>query len=165
MVDKIMNTGYPKNMEEKYRREIEDLMEKYKDSSLDVINMELQKLADKYNNMGRNDFDGLSPEQMSGLLYSNCNENMIKIKDDKGEDIPIIKQVKYYLDIIKENKEIKLTKAGNLPPVIVKEIYSKKYLPDMMIESGICKLTKETDVPTIQFLYKDVLGYDLHGYM
>jgi hypothetical protein len=125
-------------------------MEKYKNYSLDVINMELQKLADKYNNMGRNDFDGLSPEQMSGLLYFNCNENMIKIKDDKGEDIPIIKQVKYYLDIIKENKEIKLTKVGNLPPVIVKEIYSKKYLPDMMIELGITKLTKETDVPTIE---------------
>jgi hypothetical protein len=150
MVDKIMNIGYSKNMEEKYRREIENLMEKYKDSPLDVINMELQKLADKYNNMGRNDFDGLSSEQMNGLLYFNCNENMIKIKDDKGEDIPIIKQIKYYLDIIKENKEIKLTKVGNLPPVIVKEIYSRKYLPDIMIELGISKLTKETDVQTIE---------------
>lgn len=137
-------------MEDNYRKDIENILEKYKNYPLDVINLELQKLADKYNNIGRNDFDGLSPEQMRGLLYLNCNENMIKIKDDKGEDIPIIKQVKYYLDIIKENKEIKLTKAGYLPPVIVKEIYSKKYLPDMMVELGISKLTKEADVKTIE---------------
>jgi hypothetical protein len=126
--------------------------EQYKNYPHDVINLELQKLAVKYNNMSRSEFDGLSPEQMSGLLYSNCNENMIKIKDDKGEDIPIIKQVRFYLNIIKESREIKLTKAGNLPPVIVKEVYSKKYLPDMMIELGISKLTKETDVKTIELM-------------
>jgi hypothetical protein len=136
-------------MDDTYRKEIEDLMEKYKDAPLDVINMELQKLSDKYNNMGRSEFDGLSPAQMMGLLRFKCNENMIKIKNDKGDDIPIIKQAKYFLSITKENKEIKLTRVGNLPPVIVKDIYSKKYLPDAMIESGIGTLTKETDVKTI----------------
>ncbi|MDR0639329.1 MAG: hypothetical protein LBG27_10605 [Spirochaetaceae bacterium] len=137
-------------MEDRYRKEIEGILEKYKDSPLDVINIKLQELTYKYNNMGRSDFDGLSPEQMRGLLYFNCNENMIKIKDDKGEDIPIIKQVKYYLNIVRENEGIKLTKAGNLPPAIVKEVYSKRYLPDMMIELGLRKITKETDVMTIE---------------
>jgi hypothetical protein len=150
MVDSIENIRYYKKMEEKFRKEIENLMEKHKYSSLAEINVELQKLAEKQNNTGRWEFDGLSPEQMRGLLYFSCNENMIKIKDDTGSEIPIIKQIKYYLDIVNNNKEIKLTKVGNLPPTIVKEIYSKKYLPDTMIELGISKLTKETDVATIE---------------
>jgi hypothetical protein len=137
-------------MEDKFKQEVNNLMEKYKTSSLDVINAELKKIVEKHNNTGRSKFDGLSPEQMRGLLYFNCNENIIKIKDDTGLDIPIIKQAKYYLNIINENREIKLTKVGNLPPAIVKEIYSKKYLPEIMFEFGIRKINKETDVKTVE---------------
>jgi hypothetical protein len=137
-------------MEENLRKELEALLETYQDAPLDVINQKMKAVTDTYNNRGLSDFDGLSPDQMYGLLYQNCNENMIKIKDDTGADIPIIQQIKYYLTLVRENKEIKLTKAGNLPPVIVKDIYSKKYLTDTHIELGISKLTKETDSPTIE---------------
>jgi hypothetical protein len=137
-------------MIDKFQQEVEKILELYKDSSLDVINNELQKLSDRYNNTGINDFDGLSPEQMRKLLYFKCNENMVKIKDEKGLDIPIIKQINYYLNVIKDNKEVKLTNAGYLPPKLVKEIYSNKYIEDDIIKLGYGKLTKETDSKTIE---------------
>ncbi|MDR2144388.1 MAG: hypothetical protein LBP29_08470 [Treponema sp.] len=140
-------------MEDAFRKELETLMEKHKYSSSDVINSELKKLADKHNNTGRTDFDGLSSEQMSKLLYFKLNENMIKIKDERGTNVPIIKQINYFLNIVEDAEEIKLTKAGHLPPAIVKDIYSQKYLTDDLIEWGISKLTKETDSTTVELTH------------
>lgn len=137
-------------MDDNLRKDLEKLMKTFDGVSFDDMNEKLEELTHKYNNMGQKDFDGLSPEQMQGLLYSNCGENLIKIKDNKGLDIPLIKQIAYYLNIIDANKEIKLTKAGNLPPVIVKEIYSQKFIADCDIETGITKLTKETDSVSIE---------------
>jgi hypothetical protein len=137
-------------MDNGFKKEVEQLMKTFDGFPLEVINEELKKLADKHNNAGQRDFDGLSSEQMHKLLYYNCDENMIKIKDNKGLDIPLIKQIAYYLNIIGENKEIKLTKVGNLPPSIVKDIYSKKFISDRDIELGITKLTKETDSVTVE---------------
>jgi hypothetical protein len=139
-----------KNMNDDFKKDAEQILKKFDGFPLAVINNELAKLTNKYNNTGKKDFDGLSPEQMRKLLYHNCNENMIRIKDNKGSDIPLIKQISYYLNLIGANKEIKLTKSGNLPPVVVKELYSQKFISDRDIEEGITKLTKETDSMTIE---------------
>jgi hypothetical protein len=137
-------------MEDNFRKDLEKMIKAFEGSSVEVINQELQKLTDKYNNTGMAEFDGLSPEQMKGLVYFNCGENMIKIKDAKGSDIPLVKQVSYFLDIVDAEKEIKLTKAGYLPPSIVKELYSQKFLSDFLVETGLKKLTKETDAQPIE---------------
>jgi hypothetical protein len=136
-------------MDDDFKKEIEQIIKSSDGFSLDLINKELQKLSEKHNNTGRKDFDGLSPGQMHKLVYYNCGENMIKLRDDKGADIPLIKQVSYFLHIIEAGGEIKLTKAGNLPPSIVKELYSQKFVLDHHIEWGITKLTKETDSMSI----------------
>jgi hypothetical protein len=138
-------------MDEKLRETIEKKMEKYGNSSIDVLNQQLKIIQNKYNNTGQDRFEGLSPEQMQGLLYGRWGENLITINQKKfdGNDIPIIKQLKYFLNIINKNHEIKLTKVGNIPPAIVKAIYSQKFITDNMIETGITKLTKETDVRSI----------------
>jgi hypothetical protein len=137
-------------MDDNFKKDVDQIMKTFDGFPLDVINNELRKLSDKYNSMGRKDFDGLSPDQMSKLLYHDCGENMIKIKDNRGSDIPLIKQISYYLNVIEANKEVKLTKVGNLPPSIVKELYSKKFISDYDIEAGITKLTKETDSMTVE---------------
>lgn len=49
------------------------------------------------------------------------------------------------IDHIDFKKGLKLTKTGNLPVRIVKEIYSKRIILDVPIEIGITKLSKETD--------------------
>jgi hypothetical protein len=86
---------------------------------------------------------------MFDLLYRDWGENIITIKDNYGDDIPIINQIKYFINIINNAGEIKLTKVGNLPPAIVREIYDKKILKDYIIETGIAKLIKETDSDSI----------------
>ncbi|MDR1315995.1 MAG: hypothetical protein LBK13_03895 [Spirochaetales bacterium] len=137
-------------MDDNFKKDAEQILKTFDGFPLAVINNELEKLTNKYNNTGQKDFDGLSPAQMRKLLYHHCDENMIRIKDNKGSDIPLIKQISYYLNLIEANKEIKLTKAGNLPPAIVKELYSQKFISDRDIEAGITKLTKETDSVTIE---------------
>jgi hypothetical protein len=137
-------------MEDNFRKDLEQIIKSFDGFSLEIINKEVEELTKRYNNMGRKEFDGLSPEQMSGLIYSNCGENLIKFKDNKGLDIPLVKQISYYLNIIDASKEIKLTKAGNLPPSIVKELYSQKFISDHDIELGITKLTKETDSMSVE---------------
>jgi hypothetical protein len=138
-------------MDENLRKQIEDMMKKYQNSSVDVINTHLQDIQNKYNNTGQDRFDGLSPELMRGILYGKWGENIITINPNKnnGDDMPIIKQIKYFLKIVEKEGEIKQTNTGNLPPSIVKDIYHQKYILDTAIELGITKLTKETDVDNI----------------
>ena len=118
------------------------------------LNKELQIYVDKYNNTGIDSFEGLSPAIMHDLLYNNWGNNIISINPNKldGKDIPIIMQIKYFIEELNQSNEIKLTKTGNLPPSIVKDIYKNKFISDRMIESGITKLTKETDVDNITFM-------------
>lgn len=107
------------------------------------------------NNTGIKEFDGLSPVQMDLIINYLFESNGIikiheKIREDVLAKIPFLQQVKYYLEILKREGEIKLTKAENLPPKIVKEIYAQGIIKDDAIERGITKLTKETDSLIIQ---------------
>jgi len=138
-------------MNETLKKEIDSIIKNNPNMSINELNKEFQLIVNKYNNMGMEDFEGLSPENMYNLLYSDWGKNIININPDNhnGDDIPIIGQIKYFINIIKESGQIKLTKAGYLPPVIVKKIYNEKYISDRMIEMGVTKLTKETDVDNI----------------
>ena len=64
-------------------------------------------------------------------------------------DIPLIKQIRFFINQIDLSNGIKLTKAGNLPPIIVKELYQQEILKDYFIDRGITKLSKETDCNAI----------------
>lgn len=89
---------------------------------------------------------GISEEQVfkneqlrvSVQLIINPNDNDIS-------EIPLIKQIRFFITQIERSNNVKLTKAGYLPPAIVKELYHQKILKDYVIEHGITKLTKETD--------------------
>ena len=78
----------------------------------------------------------------AGLPIINPNDNNIS-------EIPLIKQIRFFISQVACSKGIKLTKAGNLPPQIVKELYLQGILKDYPIEHGITKLTKETDCNSI----------------
>jgi hypothetical protein len=75
-------------------------------------------------------------------LIINPNNNDIS-------DIPLIKQIRFFIHQVDSSKGIKLTKAGNLPPLIVKELYQQEILKDYLIDRGITKLSKETDCNVI----------------
>ena len=84
----------------------------------------------------------MEQSQSTGLPVINPNDNDIS-------DIPLIKQIRFFINQVECSNSIKLTKAGNLPPLIVKELYLQGILKDYPIEHGITKLTKETDCNAI----------------
>jgi len=138
-------------MDPKLKTNIEKILEKNPNIPIDDLNNKIQIAIDEYNNTAENDFQGLSPQQMYDLLYKDWGENIISINTQKldGSDVPLIQQIRYFINLVNDAKEVKLTNRGYLPPSIVKDIYSQRFISDMMIELGTTKLTKETDVSNI----------------
>ncbi|WP_230458281.1 hypothetical protein [Leptospira weilii] len=108
-------------------------------------------MIEEINNTGLEEFDGLSPRQMHDILYEKKQNSFYKLNpnDKTVNEIPLVKQLRYFLNQIEVETEVKLTKAGNLPPTLVKELYSQKIFVDELIENGFTKLTKETDSNSI----------------
>ena len=56
------------------------------------------------------------------------------------------------MHIIQKAGEIKLTAKGYLPTKMVADLYYKGFLKDVMIETGINKLYKETDSNVVNLI-------------
>ena len=138
-------------MDPKLKSSIEKILEKNPNTPIEKLNDKIQIAVNEYNNTAKNDFQGLSPQQMHDLLYKDWGENIISINSQQldGNDIPFIQQIRYFINLVNDAKEVKLTKAGYLPPSIVKDIYGQRFISDMMIELGTTKLAKEADVDNI----------------
>ncbi len=115
------------------------------------MEIDLEKLAEIRNSMPIEDFEGLSPAQMSILIYEPENEDILQINDtlDSINEIPFVKLIYELIKLIDPEKGTRLTSTGNLPVKIVKELYSKGIIVDKHIDSGITKLSKETDAESI----------------
>lgn len=74
---------------------------------------------------------------------------MVRLKEIIDEktmlEVPIFKTINDYLEILKKEGEIKLTKIGNLPPKYVKEIYHNNEIKEGLIEDGLSTLRNELD--------------------
>lgn len=118
--------------------------------SLEAIQKELNRRMKAHNSRAIDDFDGLSPNEMADLRYQFPNSKSplsINLLSEKLlEQCPILMQVRYLIDIMKDGKHIELTKTGALKPVLAKEIYALGYLKDEWIENGTSKFVKEGDV-------------------
>lgn len=113
------------------------------------IQRELDQVMNERNSRSIPAFEGYSPFEMYHILYFTFGEDspiqLQKLSDADYKRIPILNQIKYLIDLIDKNGEMKLTKKGYLPPKIVSEIYQQGFLKDDSIEMGISKLYKETD--------------------
>ncbi|RXQ95971.1 hypothetical protein EO244_06625 [Ancylomarina salipaludis] len=118
---------------------------------------DLQKHIDQVMNEQNNreipDFEGYSPFEMHHILHFTFEPNspiiLQKLADSDFSMCPMFNVVKYYLDLVKNLGEIKLTTKGFLPTKIVQEIYSQGFLEEYQFSSGISKLYKETDSLTV----------------
>ena len=120
----------------------------------DLDETELQDIyADAPNHSEIDDFESMSPEQMHTLVYDfYLDKSPIQLVNhpEATQEIPIVKQTFYLLQLASVPGGIKLTARGNLPPAVVKDIYSKGWLKEEKIESGISKLSKEQDSMTVE---------------
>lgn len=80
----------------------------------------------RHNNTPREEFNGLSPEELNNLLhYPFSSASVVKLNKlnmEQYEKIPLVNQALFLLKTINE-KELKLTKLGWLPLKIVAEAY------------------------------------------
>ena len=121
--------------------------------NLEELQKHLDKIMNEENNRGLPNFEGYSPIEMEYILYDTFGENsliqLLKLSESDYNNIPILNQIKYLLQLIDEKGELKLTTKGFLPTKIVSDIYDQGFIKDEMIESGISKLYKETDSMSI----------------
>ena len=121
--------------------------------NLEELQKYLDKIMNEENNRGLPNFEGYSPIEMEYILYDTFGDNspiqLLKLTESNYNNIPILNQIKYLLQLIDEKGELKLTTKGFLPTKIVSDIYDQGFIKDEMIESGISKLYKETDSMSI----------------
>lgn len=114
---------------------------------------ELDKIINDNSNGVKSNFESLSAEQVHFLIYDPFgNESPLKLRPLNSEDyanIPILNQIKFLVNHIREKGEVKLTKNGFFPTKLVAELYKQGYMKDEFIEEGIYKLYKETDSNTV----------------
>ncbi len=120
---------------------------------MDEIEKHIIKTIEKRNQEPIADFEGYSPSEMQVILYDTFNSKspiqILKAEENDYLKIPILNQVKFLLNLIETQGELKLTNKGFLTTKVVADLYKKQYLKDYFIEKGISKLYKESDVPTI----------------
>lgn len=115
---------------------------------LEELQNQLDRLAEKKNNTGLPEFDGYSPKEMHIILYepfaAGSPVELNKLADEDYLEMPIIKQVLYLANIIKNAGELKLTQKGYLPVKVVGELCDQRFLPDEYHGYPI-KVKKESD--------------------
>lgn len=113
----------------------------------------IDQVVNEQNKRAIPEFEGYSPFEMHKILHFPFNTDsplqMQKLSDADYNRIPMLNQIKYLLDVIDKNGELKLTNKGFLPTKVVSDLYQQGYLKDELIERGISKLYKETDSMTV----------------
>lgn len=117
------------------------------------IQRHIDQAMNEQNNRPIPEFEGYSPFEMHKILHFtfaiDSPLNLQKLSDTDYKNIPILNQIKYLIDLIDKNGDIKLTNKGFLPTKIVSDLYNQGFLKDEHIDNGISKLYKETDSMTI----------------
>jgi hypothetical protein len=136
------------------QKHIDELQSQGIDPSMGELNNFINDITMSANANSEPDFCGFSPNQMHDILYTpfeaDCCVQINDLTDSELMKLPLFRQTKHLMSLLKEN-EINLTKAGYIPPKIVKELYALG-ASENYIEKGICKLNNESDTETIQFL-------------
>lgn len=117
------------------------------------IQKHIDKVMNEQNNREIPEFEGYSPFEMHHILHFTFESNspiiLQKLSDLDCLKCPMFNLVKYFLDLVNEKGEIKLTAKGFLPTKIVQDIYNQGFLEEYQFSSGISKLYKESDSLTV----------------
>ncbi len=127
--------------------------------SMEELNELMAEYQKKFNNEGLEDFDGLSPEQMTGLLYHPFEPGSImqfrKGLDAYVDEAPFFKLSEILLNEIKRAGKVKLTQKGNLPMSVCKLLFDQKLISWTFMNYG--KRITEEEVPYIWPLKQCIL--------
>lgn len=117
------------------------------------VQRQIDQIMNEQNNRSIPEFEGYSPVEMHKILHFAFEPkspiSMQTLTEEEYFNIPMLNQVKYFLNLVRESGEIKLTAKGFLPTKIVHEIYNQGFLEEYLFSSGISKLYKESDSLTV----------------
>lgn len=117
------------------------------------IQKHIDQVMNEQNNRSIPEFEGYSPFEMHHILHFTLEVNspikLQKLAESDYNKSPMFNLIKYFLDLIKNSGEIKLTAKGFLPTKVVQDIYNQGFLEEYIFSSGISKLYKESDSVTV----------------
>lgn len=125
--------------------------------SMEEVNQKMAAFTQVRNQQPQPDFDGLSPQQMHGLLSEplgrgSCLAFQPELTDSWLDQIPFFRLMEVLYQYLLTHQTIKLTPKGNLPLALCRELYERKLLVQDDIEQGITKKISEDNVPFLQAL-------------
>jgi hypothetical protein len=98
--------------------------------SLDELNAALSVVMNKHNAGGREEFHGLSPNQLKTLMYDPFSPDcVVRFRPSMPPEVSASQVIRYsqvILGAIPDNNGLKLTVKGNLPRKVVDDIRSLK---------------------------------------
>lgn len=101
-------------------------------------------------------FDGLSPQQMWFLQYELLTIEsggplvVNHLTQQQLQQCPLLRQVLFIMNKMRDGKTLQLTKTGALSTAIVKELYALGHLKNYFVENGLAKVYKESEIMEIQ---------------
>lgn len=122
----------------------------------EVLNRFTDEVMQAINQKPQSHAEGLTPEQLHGLLHFLFTERSVVklnrfISDPTALQSPLLKLCISFLEIIQREETIKLTKTGALPLKIVGELYQKGIIVETVFSSPT-KVRTETDSISIQLV-------------
>lgn len=133
-------------------------VEKMKDqngSTFIKVSSDLENARNNINSTGLPEFDGLSPNQMSGLLYTLFSDDSIiqfhpKVNDQDLDQVGFFQLIEFILQELLEHKEIKLTKWNNMNTTLTTVIYHKHFTSEEVFSYKERKVYKQSEIMTLQ---------------
>ena len=127
--------------------------------SVQQLNELLGQYQEKLNKTPLEDFDGLSPAQMSGLLYHPLQAGSIlqisKEADGYFCQVPLLKLADVLIEEISNAGELKLTATGNLPPRVCELLFNQNRIQYQYMQYA--KRIIESEIPYLWPLKQFIL--------
>ena len=123
--------------------------------SMEELNLWIGEFMENYNRRTLTEFEVYSPEQMSGIIHNPWMDYLISFKrldDSDFEQIPIFRQLRCLIYILKRDGKIKLTATGALPVRLLTEIY-KQGVSCGYIERNDRKIRLEAECMTVELTH------------
>jgi hypothetical protein len=101
-------------------------------ASVIQLNSILRKKSDRMNQRAIPEFLGLSPEQISEIIYFPFSLDRGPLEFTARDlsnfkSVPIVREATYFLEMIRSAGELKATQKGNLPRAMVREFWEHFY--------------------------------------
>lgn len=113
----------------------------------------------RYNTSPLQDFCGLSPAQMHGLLYQPLGPaSAVRLRpvvpDEVLDHIPFLRLTEAFLRLLHRESPLQLTPLGALPRKYLRELYAHGFIREEGLETGLFTLSREIDSLALTTLHQ-----------